>query len=82
MCTVGIYQTSSCHSVNVIPCDILWQSHLVLTIFGQESAYHTEVGISAHASLIAVTGAFALEHAVGLAHTVVRLILKVILKVS
>ena len=70
------------HLFQVIPSNALRQSHLVLTIFYEESRNHGEVGIRANTILIILHGTITLEGTTCLIHRIWRsTILEVILQI-
>ena len=70
------------HLFQVIPSNALRQSHLVLTIFYEESRNHGEVGIGANTILIILHGTITFEGTTCLIHRIWRsTILEVILQI-
>ena len=65
-------QTLHRHLFQVIPSNALRQSHLVLTIFYEESRNHGEVGIGANTVLIILHGTITLEGTTYLIHRIWR----------
>ena len=65
-------QTLHRHLFQVIPSNALRQSHLVLTIFYEESRNHGEVGIGANTVLIILHGTITLEGTTYLTHRIWR----------
>ena len=76
MCGIAEDEASHGHVFDFVPGDAVGQCDLALGVFDEEGGDHREVGIGAHAVLVALSGAVALEIAAGLAHGVGRLALK------